>query len=79
MPDFKGTNLNPFIDCLAGKQHIVSFVILALSRKIHVLNRVYKDVYGLLGIKTPSGSVNVPNISGALYFITFIDDFSKKL
>ncbi|KAJ8492114.1 hypothetical protein OPV22_013835 [Ensete ventricosum] len=37
-----------------------------------------RDVCGPLRIKTPGGSVNVPSISGALYFITFIDDFSRK-
>ncbi|KAJ8466528.1 hypothetical protein OPV22_029080 [Ensete ventricosum] len=79
LPSLRGTRLNPCIDCLAGKQHRVSFVSPALSRKMHALDRVYTDVCGPLMTKTPGGSVNVPSISGALYFVTFIDDFSRKV
>ncbi|KAJ8504994.1 hypothetical protein OPV22_005880 [Ensete ventricosum] len=51
----------------------------ALSRKMYALDCVYTDVCGPLRTKTPGGSVNVPSISGALYFITFIDDFFRKV
>ena len=79
LPDLKGIHLNPCIDCLAGKQHRVSFASAALSRKMHALDRVYTDVCGPLRTKTPGGSVDVLGISGALYFVTFIDDFSRKV
>ena len=79
LPDLRGIHLNPCIDCLAGKQHRVSFASAALSRKMHALDRVYTDVCGPLRTKTPGGSVDVLGISGALYFVTFIDDFSRKV
>ena len=79
LPYLKGIHLNPCIDCLAGKQHRVSFASVALSRKMHVLDRVYTDVCGPLRTKTSSGSVNILGISGALYFVTFIDDFFRKV
>ena len=78
LPDLRSTYMNPYIDCLAGKQHRVSFASPALSRKIYALDRVYIDVCGPLRTKTPGGSVNVLSISGVLYFVTFID-FSKKI
>ena len=75
----RGIHLNPCIYCLVGKQYRVSFASAALSRKIHALDRVYTVVCGPLRTKTPSGSVDIPSISGAFYFITFIDDFSRKV
>ena len=50
-----------------------------MSRKMHVLDHVYIDVRFPLRTKTPSGSVNVPSINYVLYFIIFIDDFSRKV
>ncbi|URE13498.1 Retrotransposon protein [Musa troglodytarum] len=54
-------------------------LVLKDVRKMHALDRVYTDVCGPLRTKTPNGSTNVPDISGALYFVTFIDDFSRKV
>ena len=79
LPDLRGIHLNPCIYCLVGKQHRVSFASPTLSRKMHALDHVYTDVYDPLRTKTPGGSVDIPGISGALYFVTFIDNFSRKV
>ena len=79
LPDFKGTRLNPCVDCLAGKQHRVSFASPKVSRKPVLLDRIYSDVCGPLKTKTPHGAIDVHGISGALYFVTFIDDCSRKV
>ena len=46
---------------------------------MHALDHVYTDVCGPLRTKTHGGSIDVLGISGALYFVTFIDDFSRKV
>lgn len=79
LPDLLGIHLNPCIDCLIGKQYRVSFASPVMSRKMYALDRVYADVCGTLRTKNHGGSVDVLGISGALYFITFIDDFSRKV
>ena len=78
-PNFKGTCLNPCVDCLAGKQHRVSFASPKVPRKLVLLDRIYSDVCGPLKTKTPHGDIDVYGISGALYLVTFIDDCSKKV
>ena len=70
LSDLRNAYLNPCINCLASKQHRVSFISPTLSRKMYVLDRVYTYGCGHLRTKTPGGSVNVPNISDALYFVT---------
>ena len=56
--------------CLAGKQNRISFQSSPPSRKSNVLDMVYSDVCGPM--KTRS-------LGGSLYFVTFIDDHSRKL
>ena len=56
--------------CLAGKQHRVSFKSSPPSRKPNVLDLVYSDVCGPMKTKT---------LGGSYYFVTFIDDHSRKL
>lgn len=56
--------------CLAGKQNRVSFMSHSSSRKSGLLELVHTDVCGLLKVRT---------LGGALYFVTFIDDCSRKL
>ncbi|KAK2410217.1 putative mitochondrial protein [Trifolium repens] len=55
--------------CLAGKQRRVSFMSSEPKRKSEVLDLVHSDVCGPM--KTRS-------LGGAYYFVTFIDDFSRK-
>jgi len=56
--------------CMAGKQTRVSFKKHPPSRKSELLELVHSDVCGPLKVKS---------FSGALYFVTFIDDCSRKL
>ncbi|KAL4325786.1 hypothetical protein GQ457_11G029520 [Hibiscus cannabinus] len=70
IPEVKGKAIRPCIHCLAGKQHKVSF-----RRGNHphirkyVLDMVHIDVC----------SMNEKSMGGALYFVTFIDDHSRKV
>lgn len=56
--------------CLAGKQHRVSFKSHPPSRKSDLLELVHSDVCGPMKVRSRGG---------ALYFVTFIDDCSRKL
>lgn len=55
--------------CLAGKQTRVAFKSSTPPRVSCILDLIYSDVYGPM--KTRS-------LGGALYFVTFIDDHSRK-
>ena len=61
--------LNPCDFCLFHKQHRVSFNIPS-TRKPNVLDLVYSDVYGPIDVET---------LGGNKYFVTFIDDASRKV
>ena len=69
IPFAKGTLLNPCDFCLFGKQHRVSFNI-PFTRKPNVLDLVYSDVCGPIDVET---------LGGNKYFVTFIDDASRKV
>ena len=69
LPDVKGTPLKTCTDCLAGKQHRVAFHKNPPTRKSHVLDLVHTDVCYMKD----------RSVGGALYFVTFIDDHSRKL
>ena len=69
IPFAKGTSLNPCDFCLFGKQHRVSFNIPS-ARKPNVLYLVYSDVCGPIDVET---------LGGNKYFVTFIDDASRKV
>lgn len=56
--------------CLEGKQTRVSFKTNPPHRQPNVLDLVHSDVCGPLKVKT---------LGGASYFVTFIDDHSRKL
>ena len=79
LPNFKGTRLNPCVDCLVFKQHRVSFASPKVPRKLVLLDRIYSYVCGPLKTKTPHGAIDVHNISGSIYFVTFIDDCFEKV
>ena len=70
LPGLKGTHLKTCVHCLAGKQHRVSFHKNVASRKENILELIHSDVCGPLKVRTHSG---------ALYFVTFIDDYSRKV
>ena len=65
----KGVHLNKCADCLVGKQHRVAFKSLPPHKKPELLDLVHSDVC----------KMSVRSIGGAKYFVTFIDDFSRKV
>ena len=66
----KSVELERCSHCMDDKQTRVSFKKYPTSRKSELLQLVHSDVCGPLKVKS---------FSGALYFVTFIDDCSKKL
>ncbi|RDX87201.1 hypothetical protein CR513_31362, partial [Mucuna pruriens] len=70
LPGLKNAKLEKCSLCMDGKQTSVSFKKHPLSRKSKLLELVHSDVCCPL---------NVKSFSGALYFVTFIDDCSRKL
>ncbi|KAL0551899.1 hypothetical protein IC582_010991 [Cucumis melo] len=68
--DLKSTPLKRCPHCLAGKQTRVTFKSSQHSRKPNVLELVHSNVCGLMKTKS---------LGGALYFVTFTDDHSRKI
>ena len=68
IPFAKGTLFNPCDYCLLGKQHRVSFSSKS-TKKSKILELVYSDV---------CGPIEVESLGGYIYFVTFIDDASRK-
>ena len=66
----KGTPLKTCVHCFHGKQNRISFRRNIASRKSHVLDLVRSGVCGPLKVRT---------LGCALYFVTFIDDHSRKV
>ena len=56
--------------CLVGKHTRVAFKTHHHTRKLGMLDLVYSDVCGHMKTKT---------LGGSLYFVTFIDDHSRKI
>lgn len=57
-------------ECVLAKQHKNSFSKAAKSKSKEILEVIYTNVYG---------PIQVDSIGGNRYFVTFIDDFSRKL
>ena len=66
----KGTPLKTCVHCLAGKQTRISFRSMFPSRRSNVLDLVHSDVCGPMKVKS---------LGGSFYFVTFIDDHSRKV
>ena len=64
----KGTTVNSCDYCLFGKQHRVSFQA-TNGKKSNILDLVYSDICGPMDVKS---------MGGIKYFLTFIDDASRK-
>ena len=65
----KGIHLEKCVDCLAGKLNRVAFHSRPLLRRERALELVHTNVC----------YVDAPSHHGGQYFVTFIDDFSRKL
>ena len=70
LSNFISAKLEKCEHCLAGKQNRVSFKYYPSSRKTELLELVHSDLCGPIKTKI---------LDGALYFVTFIDDCSRKL
>ena len=70
LPGLNNVDLEKCSHYMAGKQTRVSFKRHPPSRKSKLLQLVHSDVCGPLNVKP---------FSGALYFVPFIDEFSRKL
>jgi len=66
----KEAKLDKCVHCLAGKQRRVSFMSHPPTRKSGPLELIHSDV---------CGPMKVRSLGGAYYFVTFIDDYSRKL
>jgi len=66
----KSAELEKCSHCMAGKKTRVSFKKHPPSKKSELLELVHSDVCGPLQVKS---------FTSALYFVTFIDDCSRKL
>jgi hypothetical protein len=69
LPNIKCTPLMPCTHCLVGKQKRVSFHKSPSSRKTNILDLVHTNVC----------TMNTKSLGGALYYVTFIDDHSRKV
>ncbi|KAL5863382.1 hypothetical protein ACOSQ3_000896 [Xanthoceras sorbifolium] len=69
LPGMKGTSLPTCVDCIMGKQHRVAFRSSPPSRKANILDLIHTDVC----------SMSCKSLGGATYFVTFIDDHSRKV
>ena len=70
LPKLKGMTLRPCVDCLAGKQHRIAFCTSTIPHCAkNILDLVHTDVCSMIE----------SSLSGALYFVTFIDDHSRKV
>jgi len=71
LSNLKNTQLDLYIHCLVGKEHKVSFSKkVAPSKRTRVLELVHTDVCRPMEVQT---------FNGAWYFVTFIDNYSRKL
>ncbi|KAL5837106.1 hypothetical protein ACOSQ3_014275 [Xanthoceras sorbifolium] len=70
LPDLKAVDVGLCEDCIFGKQKKVSFAKIGKIPKAEKLELVHTDVLG------PSP---VSSLSGSLYYVTFIDDSTRKV
>ncbi|KAJ4721959.1 Retrovirus-related Pol polyprotein from transposon TNT 1-94 [Melia azedarach] len=70
LPGVKKVHLKKCTHCLAGKQNRVSFKSHTPTRRPEVLDLIHSDV---------CGPMSTMSLGGAYYFVTFIDDHSRKI
>ena len=70
MPGFKSYNLDLCEHCIYGRQRRVSFVRGGHDKKKNVLELIHSNLFG---------PINIESLGGASYFVTFIDDASRKV
>ncbi|KAE8735455.1 hypothetical protein F3Y22_tig00000340pilonHSYRG00428 [Hibiscus syriacus] len=70
LPDLKNVDVGLCEYCIFGKQKKVDFAKIGKTPKAKRLELVHTDVWG------PSP---VPSLAGSLYYVTFIDDSTRKM
>jgi hypothetical protein len=70
LPGLKSYNLDLCEHCIYGRQQRVSFIRSGHEQKTNLLELIHSDVFG---------PVNIKSLGGASYFVTFIDDASRKV
>ena len=70
LPELKNSHLRKCEHYMDGKQNRVSFQSSSPQRKPEVVDLIHSYVYGPIQIRT---------LSGSLYFVTFVDDHSRKI
>ena len=70
LPELKSVDFDMCESCILGKQKNVSFLKTGRHRRLKKLELVHTDLWG------PSP---VASLGGSRYYITFIDDSSKKV
>jgi len=70
LPGLSKVDLTFCEDCILGKQKKVSFSKTGPAPKLQKLELVHTDVWG---------PAQVPSVGNSLYFVTFIDDATRKL
>ena len=69
-PGLKSINLDFYKDCVYGKQSKFSFSKVEKAPKAERLELVHTNLWG---------EAYVPSVGDSLYFVTFIDDASRKV
>ena len=70
LPELKSIDFDMCESCILGKQKNVSFLKIGKTPKAEKLELVHTDLWG------PSP---VASLGGSRYYITFIDDLSRKV
>ena len=70
LPDLKSVNVGLCEECIYGKHKKVSFSKFARTSKVEKLQLVHSDVWG---------PVLVRSLEGSRYYVTFIDDSTRKV
>ena len=65
----QGTSLKSYDHCLVGKTHRVASYTNLSSRRSDVINLVHTDIC----------TMQTRTLGGAIYFVNFIDDHSRKV
>ena len=70
LPELKSIDFDMCESCILGKQKNVSFLKTSRTSKAEKLELVHTDLWG---------SSSIASLRGSRYYITFIDDSSKKV
>ena len=70
LPELKSIDFDMYESCILGKQKNVSFLKTSKTPKAEKLELVYTNLWG------PS---SVASLGGSRYYITLIDDSSRKV